>query len=193
MNCYNDDTKNMFFNTLDWLKEWACSRSFGLGSHLPWDEKWLIESLSDSTIYMAYYTVAHYFQSNALDGSKSGLYNIKPEDLNDDVWNFIFTEEKAIPDTNIPMEHLYSMKREFEYFYPLDLRVSGKDLISNHLTFFIYNHVALFPQRMWPKSIRANGHLLINNEKMSKSTGNFLTLTESIDKFSADATRFALA
>lgn len=36
-------------------------------------------------------------------------------------------------------------------------------------------------------------HLLINNEKMSKSTGNFLTLSESIGKFSADATRFALA
>jgi leucyl-tRNA synthetase len=25
--------------------------------------------------------------------------------------------------------------------YPLDLRVSGKDLVTNHLTFFVYNHV----------------------------------------------------
>ncbi len=45
-----------------WLKAWACSRSFGLGTHLPWDEQFLIESLSDSTIYMAYYTVAHVLQ-----------------------------------------------------------------------------------------------------------------------------------
>ena len=41
------------------------------------------------------------------------------------------------------------------------------------------------PER-WPQAIRANGHLLLNNEKMSKSTGNFLTLTDAIGKFSAD-------
>lgn len=29
---------------------------------MPWDEQFLIESLSDSTIYMAYYTVAHILQ-----------------------------------------------------------------------------------------------------------------------------------
>jgi leucyl-tRNA synthetase len=44
------------------LNQWACSRSFGLGTRLPWDEQYLIESLSDSTVYMAYYTVAHYLQ-----------------------------------------------------------------------------------------------------------------------------------
>ena len=71
--------------------------------------------------------------------------------------------------------------------------MSGKDLVSNHLTFFIYNHTAIFPEKNWPKAVRANGHLLINGEKMSKSTGNFLTLEESINLFSSDGTRFALA
>merc|ERR1712048_889745 len=45
----------------------------------------------------------------------------------------------------------------------------------------------------WPKSIRSNGHLLLNGEKMAKSTGNFLTLTDAIDKFTADGMRLALA
>ena len=45
----------------------------------------------------------------------------------------------------------------------------------------------------WPQAVRANGHLLLNSEKMSKSTGNFLTLSEAIDKFSADGMRLALA
>lgn len=45
-----------------WLQQWACSRSFGLGTRLPWDEQYLIESLSDSTIYMAYYTIAQFLQ-----------------------------------------------------------------------------------------------------------------------------------
>ena len=47
---------------LDWLGEWGCSRSYGLGSRLPWDESVLIESLSDSTVYMAFYTVVHMLQ-----------------------------------------------------------------------------------------------------------------------------------
>ena len=34
---------------------------------------------------------------------------------------------------------------------------------------------------------------MINGEKMSKSTGNFITLMEAIEIFGADATRFALA
>ena len=41
-------------------------RTYGLGTRLPWDEDWLIESLSDSTIYMAYYTVAHILQGGSM-------------------------------------------------------------------------------------------------------------------------------
>lgn len=41
--------------------------------------------------------------------------------------------------------------------------------------------------------IRANGHLLLNSAKMSKSDGNFMTLAEAVKKFSADGTRICLA
>lgn len=53
-------------HTLGWLNQWACSRTYGLGTRLPWDPTYLIESLSDSTIYMAYYTVAHLLQARPL-------------------------------------------------------------------------------------------------------------------------------
>ena len=59
MRLYHEETKNLFERTFDWLGQWACSRYYGLGSRLPWDPQYLIESLSDSTVYMAYYTVAH--------------------------------------------------------------------------------------------------------------------------------------
>ena len=36
-----------------------------------------MESLSDSTIYMAYYTVCHLLQGGILDGSQPGKYGIK--------------------------------------------------------------------------------------------------------------------
>ena len=57
-----------------------------------------------------------------------------------------------------------------------------------------YNHVAMWSDTAkWIRGIRANGHLLLNSEKMSKSTGNFMTLSDAIDSFSADGMRLALA
>ncbi len=72
---------------VEWLREWACSRQFGLGTQLPWDEQWVIESLSDSTVYMAYYTIAHLLHGeDNLDGGKGSPAGIKPEQLTDQVW-----------------------------------------------------------------------------------------------------------
>lgn len=74
---------------VEWLREWACSRQFGLGTLLPWDEQWVIESLSDSTIYMAYYTIAHLLQGeDNLDGGKGSPAGIKPEQLTDQVCTY---------------------------------------------------------------------------------------------------------
>lgn len=41
--------------------------------------------------------------------------------------------------------------------------------------------------------MRSNGHLLLDDSKMSKGSGNFLEAKESISIYSADAVRFALA
>jgi leucyl-tRNA synthetase len=62
MNTYGKQTREEFEEALDWLESWACSRTYGLGTHIPWDPQYLVESLSDSTIYMAYYTVCHLLQ-----------------------------------------------------------------------------------------------------------------------------------
>ncbi|KAJ3319550.1 cytosolic leucyl tRNA synthetase, partial [Blyttiomyces sp. JEL0837] len=193
METFGSETRNAFEKTLGWLGQWACSRSFGLGSRLPWDPKYLIESLSDSTIYMAYYTVSHILHGGNLDGAEPGSGGISPEDMTDEVWNYVLLQGPAPRRTRISKATLDHMRREFEFFYPLDLRCSGKDLVTNHLTFFLYNHTAIFPREKWPLAVRSNGHLLLNGDKMSKSTGNFMTLREAIERYGADATRFALA
>ncbi|CAO3660097.1 unnamed protein product [Rhizopus stolonifer] len=192
MNTFSNETRNHFEQVLDWLNKWACARSFGLGTKLPWDEQFLVESLSDSTIYMAYYTVAHFLHKD-LRGSTIGPAGIKPEQMTDDVWNYIFRLAKYPADCGVPQATLDTLKREYEYFYPLDIRASGKDLIPNHLTFFLYNHTAIFPEDKWPQGVRSNGHLLLDSKKMSKSTGNFMTMSDAVIKYGADATRFALA
>ncbi|XP_074147818.1 leucine--tRNA ligase, cytoplasmic isoform X2 [Sminthopsis crassicaudata] len=190
-----DETRRNFEATLGWLQEHACSRTYGLGTRLPWDEQWLIESLSDSTIYMAFYTVAHLLQGGNLRGQAESPLGIRAQAMTKEVWDYIFFKEAPFPKTQIPKEKLDKLKEEFEFWYPVDLRVSGKDLVPNHLSYYLYNHVAMWPGQSdkWPKAVRANGHLLLNSEKMSKSTGNFLTLTQAIDKFSADGMRLALA
>ncbi|EHH54627.1 hypothetical protein EGM_15506 [Macaca fascicularis] len=190
-----EETRRNFEATLDWLQEHACSRTYGLGTHLPWDEQWLIESLSDSTIYMAFYTVAHLLQGGNLHGQAESPLGIRPQQMTKEVWDYVFFKEAPFPKTQIPKEKLDQLKQEFEFWYPVDLRVSGKDLVPNHLSYYLYNHVAMWPEQSdkWPTAVRANGHLLLNSEKMSKSTGNFLTLTQAIDKFSADGMRLALA
>lgn len=91
-----------------------------------------------------------------------------------EVWDYIFFKSAPFPKkSKIAKASLNRMKTEFEHWYPVNLRVSGKDLVPNHLTYYLYNHSAMWPEdkSKWPKGIRANGHLLLNGEKMSKSTG----------------------
>ncbi|KAK4464648.1 putative leucyl-tRNA synthetase, cytoplasmic [Cladorrhinum samala] len=196
LNTYSPDTQHAFKGVLNWLRQWACARTYGLGSKLPWDHNFLVESLSDSTVYMAYYTLVPWLHTDNF-GKEKGKGNIAAEQMTDEVWDYVFARtqltDKLVQDSGIPKETLQGMRRDFEYFYPLDLRVSGKDLIPNHLTFWLYNHIALFSREYWPKSVRANGHLQLNGEKMSKSTGNFMTLDDVVKKYGADAARVALA
>ncbi|VDO49038.1 unnamed protein product, partial [Brugia timori] len=196
LNTYTEDVRRNLDATIDWLHEHACCRSYGLGSRLPWDPQYLIESLSDSTIYNAYYTVAHLLQGGTIDGSVIGPAGIKASDMVDDCWDYIFLNKpynaKTMP---VQESQLALCRKEFLYWYPVDMRASGKDLLQNHLTYYLFNHVAIWKDQpeLWPRSIRANGHLLLNNEKMSKQTGNFLTLSETVGLFSADGMRISLA
>ncbi len=184
----SDIIKNKLISTVHWLKEWGVSRTFGLGTKLPMDDKFIIDSLSDSTIYMAYYTIAHLLHNDIY--GKESKYN--PLDFTDKVWDYIFF--KKWDDTiTINRHDLDIMNESFEYFYPVDIRISGKDLISNHLTMYIFNHVAIFDKKHNPVSINCNGWISVNGEKMAKSKGNFITIESAVETNSVDAVRLTLA
>ncbi|KAL4077451.1 hypothetical protein J3A83DRAFT_4213723 [Scleroderma citrinum] len=193
MNTWGSETRNVFEATLAWLNQWACARTFGLGSKMPWDPQFLVESLSDSTIYMAYYTVAHLLHGGDITGHTIGPLGVTAEQMTDEAWDYLFCSAPWPNPEPFPKEKADAMKHEFEYFYPFDMRSSGKDLVQNHLTFLLYNHVAIFSEDKLPLGIRTNGHLMINGQKMSKSKGNTLTLRDGIEKFGADAMRLTLA
>lgn len=173
---YPDKVRQQFEYTIDWLHDWACTREEGLGTRLPWDEKWLIESLSDSTIYLAFYPIAHLLQK----------LDIKY--VNDALFDYVMLGKGPKP--KVP--HIDEMRAEFDYWYPFDFNGSGKDLIQNHLTFALFNHVAIFPKEKWPQGYGVNGWVMVDGKKMSKSLGNFILLRELNEKYGADASRFTI-
>ena len=96
--------------------------------------------------------------------------------------------------TGLEKGTLEEMRREFEYFYPFDLRTSGKDLVQNHLTFSIFHHVAIWEEEHgWPRAFGINGYVNVGGEKMSKSKGNFIPLRDLVKKHGADITRINIA
>jgi len=182
---YPESAIKWFIDIIDWLREWACARKSGLGTPLPWSPDWVVETLSDSTVYMAFYTINKHIKQ----------YDIKPEQLLPGVFDYVFHGKGDVREvaekSRINRNVLESMRTEFQYWYPVDFRNSAKELVPNHLTFFLFHHVALFPEYL-PKAVGVNGMLMIEGDKMSKSKGNFVTLKSAIGQYGADATRCGL-
>ncbi len=186
MKIYPETARTGFYATIDWLKEWACARTTGFGTPLPWGKGWIIETLSDSTVYMAFYTINKHINQN----------KIKPESLTPDFFDYIYygkgDKAQISTATGVSGELLDAMRGEFMYWYPFDLRNSAKELVPNHLSFCIFHHAALFPPEHWPKGIGVNGMLMVEGQGMHKSKGNFITMKGAMDKYGADATRCGL-
>ncbi|MEM1666136.1 MAG: leucine--tRNA ligase [Nitrososphaerota archaeon] len=186
MGIFPEEARQWFLNVVDWLRDWACTRKTGLGTPLPWDSSWIVETLSDSTIYPALYTISKYMNNGT----------VKPEQLTSEVFDYVFLGVGDLitisKKTNIPEKVLKDMRDEFLYWYPVDCRISAKELVPNHLTFYIFQHVALFDENLWPRCVSVNGMITIEGEKMSKSKGNMIPIKTALAKYGADATRCTL-
>ncbi|HET6517294.1 MAG TPA: leucine--tRNA ligase [Nitrosopumilaceae archaeon] len=186
MSILPQEIRGEFNYVIGWLRERACARQHGLGTKLPWDKDWIVESLSDSVIYMAYYILAKYVNNGT----------ISAESLGKEFFDFVFlgngTSENVAKLAKIPKDAVDEIRDEFMYFYPVDSRHSGRDLVPNHLTFFVLNHVAIFSENNWPQQIVVNGSVLMDGKKMSKSMGNIIPLRQAIRDYGADPIRLAI-
>jgi len=186
MKIYPEAARSWFLEVIDWYLDWPCARKMGLGTPLPWDPEWLVETLSDSTIYMAFYTIMRAIRA----------YNIRPEQLTEEVLDYVFLgrgDPGEIAGRVGLEEHvLREMREEFLYWYPVDLRNSAKELVPNHLTFFIFHHVAIWPPELWPRAVGVNGMVMVEKKPMSKRRGNFVPVEDAVELYGADATRCAL-
>ena len=185
MSIIPDKLRIEYIRTIDWLKEKACTRAKGLGTKFPFDKSQMIEALSDSTLYMAFYTIAPYIKQ------------INADLLDESVFDYIILNKNLNPDIKSrfsakDLELIELSKKQFEYWYPVDSRHSAYDLVRNHLPFYIMNHVAILPEKYWPVQIVTNGFVLMDGTKMSKSFGNILPIRDAIKQYGADVVRFSV-
>ncbi|TFG10945.1 leucine--tRNA ligase [Candidatus Heimdallarchaeota archaeon] len=165
--------KTSFNGIIDWYEDRACARQGKwLGTPLPQDKNWIIEPISDSTLYPIFYIVARYVNSG----------EITTEELTEEFFDYIFLGE-GNPDTisknlKIDIEKLLEIKRAVDYWYPLDLNLGGKEHQTVHFPVFVMNHIAILKPTFWPKEIFVNYWVVQKDvaniaqvTKLSKSKG----------------------
>ncbi len=177
-----EGTREDYNHTINWLEDWPCIRNYGLGTKLPFDEQFVVEPLSDSTIYMAFYTIKHLIE------------DLDPESLTKSFFDYVFKGKGPVKEvsqeTEVSVEKLREVRDSFEYWYPLDWRTSANELVQNHLTFFMFHHAALFDRQYWPEGIATWGMGLLEGRKMSSSKGHVILADSAIEDYGADTVRF---
>ncbi len=172
---------------LKWVAMRPCARRRGIGTPLPFDKNWVIESLSDSTIYQMLYLI-----HNTLKKEK-----IESKQLEPIVFEYVFLGEGnptvISEETNIKKETLEEMREQVIYWQNVDFRYTGGTHLSNHLSFMIYHYSLIFPEKNWPKNITVGGMLIKDGAKISKSKGNGIPLIRVKENYGVDLYRLYIA
>ena len=173
---------------LEWYRERACVRMGNwLGTRFPFDQRWIIEAIADSTLYPIYYVISKY----ANDGT------IKPEGMTEEFFDYILLgrgNPKSVSETTgFPVEVIDKIRSDFEYWYPLDINLGGKEHMTVHFPVFLMNHVAVLRPQHWPRGIIVNWYITATGGKISKSKGGARPIPETAERFGVDAMRLFYA
>lgn len=173
---------------LNWFRERACVRQGNwLGTRFPFDDKWIIEAISDSTLYPLYYTISLY----ANEG------RIKPENMTEKFFDYVVLDKGELASvsksTGISEDLLEEIRKDVHYWYPLDINLGGKEHMTVHFPVFLMNHRAILPDDMQPKGIIVNWYITGKKNKISKSKGGAQPIPGAAKKFGVDAMRLYYA
>ena len=163
---------------LDWFSNRACARLGNwLGSKLPFDQRWTVEPISDSTLYPAYYIVSKFVHNGTL----------AVQDLTEEFFDYVYLGKGE------GKESWKAVQDEFNYFYPLDFNLGGKEHKTVHFPVFLMNHVGILPEDKWPRGIIVNWWVTGKGSKISKSKGGAEPIPDAIKKYGVDAMRLYYA
>jgi leucyl-tRNA synthetase len=189
MNINPDEYESNVHSVLNWYRERACVRLGNwLGTRFPFDDKWIIEAISDSTLYPVYYIISIY----ANEGQ------IKPDQMTEEFFDYVIlgrrTAAEVSASTGVSQELLDKIRADVLYWYPLDMNLGGKEHMTVHFPGFLFNHVAILPKDMWPRGITVNWYVTgKNSDKISKSKGGAQPIPGAAAKFGVDAMRLYYA
>lgn len=176
MNIFPQEYKEEMPGVLDWFDDRACIRKGSwLGTEFPFKKGWIIEPISDSTLYPAYYIVSKYVNEK----------KIKPEEMTEEFFDYIFlgkgkAKNKVWDD----------VKTDVDYWYPVDINLGGKEHKTVHFPVFLMNHVAVMPKDKRPQGIFVHWWITQKGkEKISKSKGGAEHIAEAAKTYGVDAMR----
>ncbi len=178
MRIFPEKFSKALHDSIDWLEQRPCIRKRGLGTPFPFQGGWMIEPLSDSTIYMLYYLCVETMKSNSM----------KPEDADVAFFDAAILG-KPLPKGDARSAIAQEIHGKIQYWYPNDARHTAPAHIQNHSSFWILAHTMLLPEDYWPRAATFNEMLNRNGIKMSKSKGNVIPLSYAVEKFGADLVR----
>ncbi|MCU0853268.1 MAG: leucine--tRNA ligase [Thermoplasmata archaeon] len=175
-------------NVLEWYRERACVRMGNwLGTRFPFDRKWIVEAIADSTLYPVYYVISRF----ANEGK------IAPEGMTEEFFDHVLLGTGSVDEvaakTGISKETLDAIRSEFEYWYPLDINLGGKEHMTVHFPVFLMNHVAILRPQHWPRGILVNWYITATGGKISKSKGGAQPIPDAAERFGVDAMRLFYA
>lgn len=182
---FKDNVKGI----LDWYRERACVRLGNwLGTKFPFDPKWTIEAISDSTLYPVYYTISLYANSR----------QILPAQMTEAFFDYVILEQGDVSavssETGISADLLDRIRADVHYWYPLDINLGGKEHMTVHFPVFLMNHRAILPDDMQPRGILVNWYVTgKNKDKISKSKGGAQPIPGAVATYGADAMRLYYA
>lgn len=180
MNIYPDEYRQELPKVLDWFSDRACIRQGSwLGTPFPFEEGWVIEPISDSTLYPAYYVIAPYVNQGRL----------QPEDMSLAFFDYVFLGQGE------PADPLWDeIRRDFLFWYPVDINLGGKEHKTVHFPVFIMNHVAIMEPEHWPRGIFVNWWITQQSgEKISKSKGGAMPIPDAAERYGVDTMRLYYA
>ena len=175
-------------NVLEWYRERACVRMGNwLGTRFPFDKRWIVEAIADSTLYPVYYVISKY----ANEGS------IKPEGMTEEFLDYVLLgkgdSSSVSSSTGFSKKVIEDIKADFEYWYPLDINLGGKEHMTVHFPVFLMNHVAVLRPQHWPRGILVNWYITATGGKISKSKGGAQPIPDAAERFGVDAMRLFYA
>jgi leucyl-tRNA synthetase len=86
------------------------------------------------------------------------------------------------------------IRSDFQYWYPVDINLGGKEHKTVHFPVFLMNHIAIMPKDNYPKGIFVHWWVTQKGkEKISKSKGGAKPIGEAAALYGVDAMRLYYA